>query len=283
MFLYLGIFIASLASAQPPAELFSSSIASKILATTNSLPDSIQYPQWTTTAGDWSLFPPDTWTSGFFPATLYALNTRKTLCGSTGGTGLDAADWLSLGRATSAALAPLTTTNTVGHDVGFLSFPYIEELKMLVCALMTSNSPLTFTHSDPSNTTAAGVVNGFATYLANRFSSTVGCTRSWDTTDPTDFQVIIDNMMNLQVLLWSSSLTGNSTLANIAVTHATTTMKNHIRDDGSTWHVVEYNETTGDVITKRTAQGYSDSSTWTRGQAWAVYGFANSKFLFVST
>ncbi|KAF8919244.1 Six-hairpin glycosidase-like protein [Mucidula mucida] len=83
-------------------------------------------------------------------------------------------------------------------------------------------------------------------------------------------------MMNLQVLLWSSSLTGNSTLADIATAHATTTMKNHIRDDGSTWHVVEYNETTGDVITKRTAQGYSDSSTWTRGQAWAVYGFANS-------
>ncbi|KAF9049207.1 d-4,5 unsaturated-glucuronyl hydrolase-like protein [Hymenopellis radicata] len=259
MLLNLGTFVASLAllsSAQTPAaELFSSSIASKILATTNSLPASIQYPQWTTAAGDWSLFPPDTWTSGFFPATLYALNTRKTLCG---GNALDAADWLSLGRATSAALAPLTTTNTVGHDVGFLSFPYIEELKI-----------------DPSNTTAAELVNGFATYLADRFSSTVGCTRSWDTSDPTDFQVIIDNMMNLQVLLWSSSLTGNSTLATIATTHATTTMKNHIRDDGSTWHVVEYNETTGDVIKKRTAQGYSDSSTWTRGQAWAVYGFAN--------
>ncbi|KAF8919245.1 Six-hairpin glycosidase-like protein [Mucidula mucida] len=69
-------------------------------------------------------------------------------------------------------------------------------------------------------------------------------------------------MMNLEVLLVSAALTGNTTLRDIAVAHATTTMKNHIRNDGSTWHV-------------RTAQGYSDSSTWTRGQAWGVYGFAN--------
>jgi hypothetical protein len=50
---------------------------------------------------------------------------------------------------------------------------------------------------------------------------------------------------------------------------------------GSTWHVVDYDETTGRVIRKRTAQGYSDSSTWARGQAWALYGFANSVFSFV--
>jgi hypothetical protein len=47
---------------------------------------------------------------------------------------------------------------------------------------------------------------------------------------------------------------------------------------GSTWHVIEYNSTTGNVIKKRTAQGYSDSSTWSRGQAWGIYGFANSVF-----
>lgn len=48
-------------------------------------------------------------------------------------------------------------------------------------------------------------------------------------------------------------------------------------DLGSTWHVVDYNETTGKVLRKRTAQGYSDNSTWARGQAWALYGFANSE------
>ena len=100
--------------------------------------------------------------------------------------------------------------------------------------------------------------------------------------------------MNLELLFHSADLTGNSTLRKIAMTHADTTMKNHIRADGSfyfnmpggvylilaqsgsTWHVVEYNSTTGLVIKKRTAQGFSDDSTWSRGQAWGIYGFANS-------
>jgi len=103
--------------------------------------------------------------------------------------------------------------------------------------------------------------------------------------------------MNLELLFHSANLTGNSTLRQIAISHTDLTMRNHIRGDGeiavnnskllslnsilvlpgSTWHVVDYNETTGRVIRKRTAQGYSDNSTWARGQAWAIYGFANSE------
>ncbi|EEB91111.1 hypothetical protein MPER_10586 [Moniliophthora perniciosa FA553] len=82
-------------------------------------------------------------------------------------------------------------------------------------------------------------------------------------------------MMNLELLFVSEELTGNKTLGDIARTHADTTMKNHIRDDGSTWHVVEYTTTTGNVVGKYTAQGYSDDSAWARGQAWGFYGFAN--------
>ena len=102
--------------------------------------------------------------------------------------------------------------------------------------------------------------------------------------------------MNLEVLFQSADLTGNDTLRDIATSHANTTIKNHIRSDGtlsrlslylsnfshrpgSTWHVVEYNATTGLVIEKRTAQGYSNDSTWSRGQAWGIYGFANSMYL----
>jgi hypothetical protein len=54
-------------------------------------------------------------------------------------------------------------------------------------------------HSHPDNQTATAAINNFAKELAARFSPIVGCTRSWDTSDPTDFQVIIDNMMNLEV------------------------------------------------------------------------------------
>ena len=110
-------------------------------------------------------------------------------------------------------------------------------------------------------------------------------------------QVIIDNMMNLevrtvsvreatfnltcsltlQVLFASEKLTGNHTLRDIAISHADKTMANHVRADGSrilhfhvvlrvltphiggTFHVVEYNATTGVVIARHTAQGYADN------------------------
>ncbi|KAJ3795891.1 glycoside hydrolase family 88 protein [Lentinula aff. detonsa] len=256
------------ASPTVPDQLFSSLIPQKIANTSNSLPSPIQYPQYTTTwnvsnPGTWLDFIPDTWTSGFFPASLYALNTRKNLCGVTDANALGVADWVELGRSASTGLIPLETNNTnLQHDVGFVSFPFAEELLI-----------------NPQNETAIQAVNAFATDLAARYNPIVGCTRSWDTEDPTDFTVIIDNMMNLEVLWASYTLTGNSTLIDIANSHANTTMINHFRDDGSTWHVVEYNSTTGNVIRKRTSQGYADwrqyNSTWSRGQAWALYGFAN--------
>ncbi|KAJ7349077.1 glycoside hydrolase family 88 protein [Mycena albidolilacea] len=257
---YLLAILAPLVATQTvPAQLFSSLIPQKVLATAKALPGPIQYPQYTdTSAGAWQYFVPDTWTSGFFPTTLYALNTRKTLCGATPANGLNAANWLTLGRAASNGLIPLETHNGQGHDVGFLSFPFVEELAI-----------------NPTNQTALTAVKQFAADLAARYNPTVGCTRSWDTADPTDFTVIIDNMMNLEILWVVYGLTGNTTLRDIALAHADTTMKNHIRTDGSTWHVVEYNSTTGTVIKKRTSQGFSDSSTWSRGQAWGIYGYAN--------
>jgi hypothetical protein len=82
-------------------------------------------------------------------------------------------------------------------------------------------------------------------------------------------------MMNLEVLFHAETLTGNHTLRNIAISHADKTMKSFVRPDGSSFHVVEFNPNTGAIITRRTAQGFSDSSTWSRGQAWGLYGFAN--------
>ncbi|ESK94259.1 glycoside hydrolase family 88 protein [Moniliophthora roreri MCA 2997] len=252
---YVGTVQANLLSSN---ELFSPLIPQKVTRTYNALPNPIQYPQWTNRGepGRWQYFVPDTWTSGFFPLTLYEMHTRQTLCpGDQGGQGID---WIEWGRRASTGLANLPGHNTQGHDVGFLSFPFIEELAI-----------------NPQNETAKKIVNAFARDLAARFNSKVGATRSWDTSDPTRFQVIIDNMMNLELLFVSEELTGNKTLGDIARIHADTTMKNHIREDGSTWHVVEYTTTTGNVVGKYTAQGYSDDSTWARGQAWGIYGFAN--------
>jgi rhamnogalacturonyl hydrolase YesR len=110
--------------------------------------------------------------------------------------------------------------------------------------------------------------------LATRFNPVVGCIRSWDhNADKWDYPVIIDNMMNLELLMWVAKETGNDTLKNIAVSHAQTTLKNHFRDDNSSYHVVDYNPETGEVENKQTHQGFSHESAWARGQAWGLYGF----------
>ncbi|KAG7096354.1 hypothetical protein E1B28_003798 [Marasmius oreades] len=241
-----------------PSELYSPLVPQKLLRTFNSLPKPIQYPQYTDSSrpGKWAFFVPDTWTSAFFPTTLYEMDRRRTLCKTLNASGVDV-DWLQLGRSASQGLVSLPGHNTQGHDVGFLSFPFVEELKR-----------------NPGNQTAINTVNGFARDLAKRFIPAAGVTRSWDNDNQTVVRVIIDNMMNLDVLFSSAELTGNQTLVQIAKTHADTTIKNHIRADGSTWHVVEYDADTGAVLSKHTAQGFSDDSTWSRGQAWGIYGYA---------
>lgn len=101
--------------------------------------------------------------------------------------------------------------------------------------------------------------------LCSRFDSVVGCIRSWDF-GTWHYPVIIDNMMNLELLFKASKLTGNPKYADIAVTHAITTMKNHFRPDYSCYHLVSYNSD-GSVETKQTFQGKNDNSSWSRGQA----------------
>ena len=68
--------------------------------------------------------------------------------------------------------------------------------------------------------------------LSTRFNPKVGCIRSWGKSDDTkEFRVIIDNMMNLELLMWATKVTGDSSFYKIAVTHANTTMKNHFRPE----------------------------------------------------
>lgn len=110
--------------------------------------------------------------------------------------------------------------------------------------------------------------------LATRFKPNVGCIRSWDHNyDKWDFPVIIDNMMNLELLFWAAKETGNEMFKEIAIKHAETTIKNHFREDHSSYHVVDYNPETGEVQARNTHQGYSDDSAWSRGQAWGLYGY----------
>jgi hypothetical protein len=108
--------------------------------------------------------------------------------------------------------------------------------------------------------------------LSTRFDSVVGCIKSWDHGD-WQFPVIIDNMMNLEMLFWTSKETGDSKYHDLAVIHANTTLEHHFREDMSSYHVVGYDTLTGDVVIKQTHQGLGDETAWGRGQAWGFYGY----------
>lgn len=110
--------------------------------------------------------------------------------------------------------------------------------------------------------------------LISRYDATVACIKSWDFgKERWTFPVIIDNMLNLEMLFEASILTGDDKYKNIAINHANTTLKHHFREDYSTWHVVDFNPEDGTVFKKLTHQGYSDESSWARGQGWALYGY----------
>ena len=120
-----------------------------------------------------------------------------------------------------------------------------------------------------------------ANTLADRFMPEYGVTRSWNDPPGGNVRVIVDNMMNLELLYLAAELTSTEAdrdrWLEIAVQHAVNTEANQVRDsadpdiDGSTCHVFFYN--LGEC---RTHQGLSADSTWSRGQAWAMYGFTMS-------
>ena len=118
------------------------------------------------------------------------------------------------------------------------------------------------------------VVIQSAKTLATRFNPNVGCIKSWDhNRDKWQYPVIIDNMMNLELLFWVARETDDTDMYKLALTHAETTMKNHYRGDHSSWHVLDYDTISGEVLHRHTHQGYAHESAWARGQSWGFYGF----------
>lgn len=114
-------------AAEPPRELYSQLVSSKILATAQDRRDGKSYPHNTDRVnGIWNYVHTDWWTSGFFPATLYSMNRRSKLCPKT----VNQVDWVNLGQVWSTDLTSLLVKNSVGHDVGFISFPFVDELMM---------------------------------------------------------------------------------------------------------------------------------------------------------
>lgn len=147
------------------------------------------------------------------------------------------------------------------HDVGFMYLP-------------TAVADYKLTGNEDGKRLGMHAAN----LLAGRFNPVGGFIRAWNRTGEDDNTgwAIVDCMMNISLLYWASEESGDPRFGQIARMHADTVLENFIRPDGSVCHIVEFNPETGSMVKSYGGQGYGEGSSWTRGQGWAVYGFANS-------
>ncbi|MDR1880476.1 MAG: glycoside hydrolase family 88 protein [Tannerellaceae bacterium] len=185
------------------------------------------------------------WCSGFFPGLLWYLYEESPT-----------PELKKYAELYTARVEPAKNlTNT--HDLGF----------MLYCSF---GNGYRITH----NPAYREVMTTGAYSLATRYDPVIGAIKSWDSDkNKWQFPVIIDNMMNLELLLWAAKETGDTQFDDIANTHAEKTMEHHFRPDFSSFHVVSYDTLSGFPHVKQTHQGFSDESAWARGQAWGLYGY----------
>ena len=111
-----------------------------------------------------------------------------------------------------------------------------------------------------------------ASILASRYNPDARFIRAWNREQP---EMIIDGMINMNILYWASEQTGDPRFRLIAEHHIETCMKNSIRRDGSSNHITIMDPITGEALENPGGQGYESGSSWSRGQAWALNGFAN--------
>lgn len=210
-------------------------------------------PKTTDSSGNVQYIPADDWCSGFFPGSMWLLHK---LTGNH--------KWLVLAKNYTEALDTVQYI-TWHHDIGFI----------VGCSYLNGYRLDHEYNYKP-------VIIQAAKSLITRYRPNAGVIQSWDTdkgwqaTKGWKCPVIIDNMMNLELLFEATRISGDSTFHNIAVSHADKTMENHFRGNHSCYHVIDYDPMTGEVLHRQTAQGYSDESSWARGQAWAIYGFTMS-------
>ena len=186
----------------------------------------------------------DNWVSGFFPGVLWMLFENN------GDEQMRRFAELYTDRVEPAK----KLTNT--HDLGF----------MLYCSFGQG-------YRLTGNKHYLDVIKEGTQSLLTRWNPKLGVIRSWDFGKQWQYPVIIDNMMNLEMLCFMTREFSDRRYVKVAETHAKTTIKNHFREDNSTFHVVSYDTITGQPHAKNTAQGYADGSAWARGQAWGLYGY----------
>ncbi|KAF2013158.1 glycoside hydrolase family 88 protein [Aaosphaeria arxii CBS 175.79] len=266
-------------------ELYSENITANVLRDPpESYPELV--PQSGEKEGEYRCRPIDFWTCGFFPGSIYALLERATKHPKS----MHHADnrlLLSQVRDTLGLLGvkwsePLhrMAHRTDTHDLGFMIMPHMRARWELF-------------HDQK----ALDSIRTAAVSLYSRFDARVGAIRSWDhltwqrgvdiRDKQENFLVIIDSLCNLDLLFYAAEHTGYEFLSAAAVIHAKKLIKSHLRKESvtrnsyngdlySTCHVANFQPSTGEVKEIRTAQGYAPDSTWSRGQAWAILGYAQT-------
>jgi len=203
---------------------------------------------------------PSEWCGGFWDGCLwydYALTGKE--------------DVLSAATKTARQMEYLATTPLFDHDLGFLT----------ITSLLNGYR---FSPSAEDREEFRTALLQCADSLALLYNPAVGTLLSWPRNVDMfgGHNTIMDNMMNLELLFWaaeqSAIINHQSSIINqqyfaIAKSHADTTMAYQFREDGSSHHVAVYNPESGRHIYNCTHQGLNDSSTWARGQAWAIYGY----------
>ena len=185
------------------------------------------------------------WTGGFWPGLMWQLYAAS------------GDDWFrgEALRAEELLIAELRAFEKLNHDVGFMY-------------LLSSGAHFKLLGDEQARTDALHA----ASLLMGRFNP-AGYIRAWNGPEQVGY-AIIDCLMNLSLLFWASEMTGDPRFAHVARIHADTTLKAFVRPDGSVCHIVEFDPETGAMAREHGGQGYAEGTAWSRGQAWALYGFA---------
>ena len=184
------------------------------------------------------------WTGGFWPGLMWQLFAM------TG----DSAFREEARRAEGLLTAEFRSFQCLNHDVGFMY--------LLSCG---ADYKLTGDQQARTDTLHA------ASLLMGRFNP-AGYIRAWNHPSQAGY-AIIDCMMNLSLLFWASRETGDPRFAHVARIHADTTLREFIRENGSCSHIIEFDPETGRRVKEHPGQGYALGTSWSRGQAWGLYGF----------
>jgi len=203
---------------------------------------------------DKSVIEPSKWTNGFWGGMMWLMYV---------GTGNEEYKKTAI-RSEELLDKALERYKSLHHDVGFMWLP-------------TSVANYRITGDQKAFNKSLYI----ASVLASRFRVEGGYIRAWNNwrdapVDPNKTHSIVDCLMNIPLLYWASDVIGDDRFARMAMLHADMTIRDHIRPDGSINHIVRHVDGTNQVEAVYSGQGYSETSSWSRGVAWAVYGMALS-------